>query len=78
MTTQVMRLLNKLCADWGFCLSETAAQRIENTKEITADEFARRVLEAEGMNPEIDIHWRRKIREVFIETIGEDRYRKNH
>ena len=38
---------------------------------LSADEFANLVLEAEGMNPEREIEWFRRIRDRFIERFGE-------
>jgi len=65
-------LLDELCVDWGFCLPPKAQIRITNQKHFAADEFACLVLEAEGMNSEMEIEYRRKIRNKFREVFGNE------
>jgi hypothetical protein len=65
-------LLYDLCVDLGFCISQNDAERIASATTLEADEFACLVIEAEGMNPEYEKQWRRKIREKFIEKFGSE------
>ncbi len=65
MQTKIEYLLNDLCLDWGFCIPPEEAKRIAESKQLEADDFACQVLIAEGMNPEYEIQWRRRIREKF-------------
>ena len=64
-------LLDDLCTQWGFCISAEACDQIVRRSSLSADEFANLVLEAEGMNPEREIEWFRRIRDRFIERFGE-------
>lgn len=63
-------LLDQLCQDWGFCNALTGDQLVTNEKEVSADHFAEAVLTAEGMNPEYELEWRRRIRTKFIDRYG--------
>jgi len=65
-------LLNYLCVEWGFCIDAGSANSIKDSIHIEADEFACAVLKAEGMDPEIEVEWRRKIRNKFIEYFGSE------
>jgi hypothetical protein len=63
-------LLGDLCREWGFCNHLTADELIADGRELSAEDFAIRVLDAEGMNPEYEIEWRRRIRDVFKNRYG--------
>ncbi len=63
-------LLDELCQDWGFCNALTGDQLVTGAKEVSADHFAEAVLTAEGMNPEYQLEWRRRIRTRFIDRYG--------
>ena len=43
-----------------------------STQYLEADEFACLVLTAEGMDAEIEVQWRRKIRNIFTERFGKE------
>jgi hypothetical protein len=62
--------LNDLCTQWGFCLSAEARDQLALRPSVSADEFASSVLEEEGMNPQWEKQWLKKIRNRFIETFG--------
>jgi hypothetical protein len=64
------RLLYDLCVDWGFCIPPVDAQRIARSKSVTARDFAHEVLRAEGMNPEYEVEWVRRIAARFVEHFG--------
>ena len=68
--SELRRLLDALCIDWGFCISPKAADEIARGMTITAEEFAKAVLEAEEMNPEYEQKWFRRITDRFIEEFG--------
>ncbi|MDH5232663.1 MAG: hypothetical protein OEY38_21605 [Gammaproteobacteria bacterium] len=72
MQKELEKLVSQLCTEWGFCISPEEAKKIIETKNIKADQFACAILEAEGMNSELEIEWRRKIKNKFIEAIGSD------
>jgi hypothetical protein len=61
--------LGALCREWGFCIPPEAQDEIVRRSTITAEEFASAVLEAEGMNPEFEQKWFRRITDRFIEEI---------
>jgi len=63
-------LLGDLCTKWGFCNQLDGDDLIASHKELTPDTFADAVLEAEGMKPEYELEWRRKIQSKFVERYG--------
>ncbi len=67
---QVRRLLNELCVDWGFCIPRTDIDRIARSKHLEAGEFAAEVLRAEGMVPENEANWLRRIKQRFTRRFG--------
>jgi hypothetical protein len=71
------RLLGALCREWGFCIPPEAQDEIAGRSTITAEEFATAVLEAEGMNPELEKKWFQRITARFIEEFGSPHQRTN-
>ncbi len=63
-------LLDDLCSEWGFCNQLTAVEVVDRDGIITAEDFAKSVLEAEGMDPEHEVKWFRQIKRVFTERYG--------
>jgi len=72
MQQELKKLLNKICTELGFCLPPIEIERIINQKNITAEQFSFLVLKAEGMNPESELEWQRKIKNKFIEVFGNE------
>jgi hypothetical protein len=70
MNNKMEQLLYDLCVDWGFCLPPSAQEAIVEKIDWNADEFACKVLEAEGMNPEYEIRWRKLIGQKFKERLA--------
>ena len=66
----ISKLLHWLCVEWGFCISHSDSERIAKLQCIEADEFAREVLISEGMNPEFELDWFRRIKNRFIQNFG--------
>ena len=64
--------MNFLCVQWGFCIPPDEALKIEKSQYLEADDFACKILTAEGMNAEHEIQWRRKIRNKFISVFGKE------
>lgn len=64
-------LLDVLCVEWGFCIPSEASEDISRRSSLTASEFATAVLQSEGMNPENEKEWFRRIRDRFVEEFGE-------
>ena len=67
---QVRYLLRELCVDWGFCIPPADADRIAGSERLEADEFAAEVLRAEGMVPEYEAKWFRRIKRRFTDRFG--------
>lgn len=63
-------LLNKLCIEWGFCISESALDEIVNSEELSSEEFAKSVLVAEGMDASPYGEWYGKIKSRFESIFG--------
>ncbi|WP_141688036.1 hypothetical protein [Bradyrhizobium paxllaeri] len=63
-------LLDDLCREWGFCNRLTAADLLAHEAPLSANEFARAVLQAEGMNSELETSWMRRIKERFVDRYG--------
>ena len=64
-------LLYDLCVKGGFCISSDTTDAIARRSSWTAEEFARAVLEAEGMNPDYEKKSLRGVKEWFVERFGE-------
>jgi hypothetical protein len=63
-------LLGDLCVEWGFCNRLDGKELIRRNWELTPSAFAAAVLTAEGMNPELERAWRRKLEAKFAERYG--------
>lgn len=63
-------LIGKLCTEWGFCIPPDDAERIVRSDPLTGEEFAVAILRAEGMDPDNELYWSRRIRNRFIDTFG--------
>ena len=72
MDKAIETLLNNICVEWGFCIDPETADNLINSQHIEADEFACAVLKDEGLDSELEIEWRRKIRNKFYEILGND------
>ena len=72
MESAIGKLLDEMCVDWGFCIDPESASNIRRSRTLKADEFACAVLKAEGMDCAVELQWRRKIRNRFIEAFGEE------
>lgn len=72
MEKAIEKLLNDLCTEWGFCINPEHAKNLKNSRRLESDEFACAVLKAEGMDSELEVEWRRKIRNRFIERFGNE------
>jgi len=70
MEKDIEKLLYDLCVDWGFCIPPQDSKSLKQSDHLEADEFACAVLVAEGMDADIEVQWRRKIRNRFIERFG--------
>lgn len=68
--TEVRVLLDKLCIELGFCLPPLIKHQLEQTPPDDANEFARVVFTAEGMDPDsADLHLFRQVRRYIAEAM---------
>ena len=50
---EIENLLETLCVKLGFCLPESVSNRLVKFPPKTSERFAKSVIEAEGLNPEL-------------------------
>ena len=74
MKSKIEILLDKLCVEQGFCLSEREIQKIASKNHLYAEEFSKLVLIGEGMDPEIEIEHFRNIKRLFSDLFGNEFY----
>ncbi|WP_296164966.1 hypothetical protein [uncultured Brevundimonas sp.] len=65
---EVERLLGDLCVDLGFCLSPEAYDQLAESPPLAAEDFARRVFEAEGLD--FDTYDRPSVRAAVVATVA--------
>lgn len=61
MAKKLDEALDYLCVDWGFCSPLRGEQLLNDYPAMTPHDFARAVLIAEGMDPDMESHLRRKL-----------------
>ena len=71
---EIDNLLGELCVRLGFCIPPKEHDRIASMGYWQAEEFAKDVISAEGLNPEYEVKWLREIRNKFIEHFGSSEY----
>lgn len=71
MDEAVEYILKDLCVELGFCIPRSEAEKLKSLKRLEANEFASLVLTAEGMVPEYEKQWVRKISSRFEEYFGQ-------
>ncbi len=62
-------LLGDLCLRFGFCNQLTGSD-LATDGVLLPERFADAVLVAEGMNPDIEVAWRRRFKAVFVVRYG--------
>ena len=70
MEREINYLLYDLCVIWGFCIPPNKNDEICKRTNLTAEQFANEVIEADGMKPEHEKQWIRKIAGKFRERFG--------
>ncbi|MCL1038243.1 hypothetical protein L2750_13930 [Shewanella submarina] len=63
-------LLKDLCVELGFCIPLGDSERIKEQDYLEVDSFACEILIAEGMSPEYEVQWRKRVCNRFIEKFG--------
>ncbi len=72
MERELKYLLADLCVIWGFCIPSEDIEEISTAEYYYADNFAKDVVESDGMNPESEIKWVKRIAKRFTERFGSD------
>lgn len=72
MERELNCLLSDLCIKWGFCLPPDAEDEISKAPFYYAEDFAKDVIEAEGMNAEHESKWVKEIARKFRERFGDN------
>ena len=72
MERELIYLLHDLCIKWGICIPPDCLARIAKTEQYNAIDFARDVVEAEGMDPDNETGWVNRIVEQFKVRFGSD------
>ncbi|WP_338762861.1 hypothetical protein WAF17_18460 [Bernardetia sp. ABR2-2B] len=70
MERELNYLLGDLCIKWGFCIPPDDWSEISKMEYYMAENFAKDVVEAEGMNPNEEHKWVRDIAKRFRERFG--------
>ena len=63
-------LIGDLCTEWGFCNALHPEDFVRTDHVLTAPDFADAVLRAEGMNPDYELQWRRRLMRLFVDRYG--------
>ena len=63
-------LLGDLCVIWGFCGGLTGWELTHEDQTISAEDFARAVIDSEDMDATLGAGWLPKISGVFVERYG--------
>ena len=71
-------LLDELCAKWNYRNDLTGAQLIAKKPTVTAIDFARAVLVADGLKPENEPNLVRQIKRKFIQRYGQQVTRETY
>jgi hypothetical protein len=72
MEREITYLLCDLCVKWGFCIPPIRAEELCKLRHFSAAGFAVSIVKAEGMNPESQSNWVRRIAGKFRERFGVD------
>lgn len=72
MERELEYLLYDLCVQWGFCIPPESADRICKMTRLTATIFAASVIEAEGLNPQYEHKYVRRIVLKLRERFGQN------
>ena len=70
--------MHEVCTRFGFCGSRNdgkwrhVTQYIPDAGPVTAEEFARWVIVAEGLDHDIEARWVKRLRSVFVKHMNAD------
>ena len=70
MERELIYLLMDLCVKWGFCIAPDGFQQISKAEYYQAEDFAKDVIAADGLHPDYDTQWVKRISEKFKERFG--------
>lgn len=64
-------LSNKVCVELGFCEHRLNPDKFSSLSKLDGDTFSQIVLHEEGMDPNREIRWQRKLKRYFTEEFGD-------
>ena len=67
---ELRKLIDVMRVDMGFMIYDEDEKKIIDTKVITSEEFAAKILQAEDMDPEYNLKLFRQVRNKFREKFG--------
>ena len=70
MERELLNLLSDLCVKWGWCLPPDSDEKISKSESYIAKDFAKDVVNAEGLDADYEIKYVRDITNIFIERFG--------
>ena len=70
MEREINYLLADLCVKWGFCIPTNEQIEISKAEFHNSKDFAKDVVNAEGLDADYENKWVRKISERFRERFG--------
>lgn len=65
--TMILKFLDRVCIKYGFCLPESKRTEIASSGPYEADDIAKLVIEAEGLNPDFETRHFRALRDEYTE-----------
>jgi hypothetical protein len=68
--SDILKFLDHICIKFGFCLPACSRAKIASEGPYQADDFARIVLEEEGLNPDFELKNFRSLRNEFLNFFG--------
>lgn len=76
-------LLEEIRVEWEFTNTLTGAEMLKGRRDMQSHVFARAIIEAEGMKPDREPSWMRRIKRRFVQryrkdSISNDLYREYH
>jgi hypothetical protein len=67
---ELRKLIDVMRVDLGFMIYDEDEENIIDTKVITSEEFATKILQAEDLDPEFNLKLFRQVRNKFREKFG--------
>lgn len=66
------QFLFQACVDFGFCLPPSIQEKLIVEQSTTATQFVKKVMLAEGINPQNEKHHFRTLHDLLLEMVGSE------